>query len=98
MRVVFTPLAERQLEDLYAYIADRSSEQIAEAYVARIVASCKKLGSFPNRGTRHDDILPGLRTIGFARRVTIAFLILPDSVLVEGIFYGGQDFAGILGS
>jgi hypothetical protein len=27
------------------------------------------------------------------RRVTIAFLVSPHAVLIEGIFYGGQDFA-----
>ncbi len=39
-----------------------------------------------------DDILSGLRTIGFVRRVTIAFMITQDAVLIEGIFYGGQNF------
>ncbi|MEQ1937528.1 type II toxin-antitoxin system RelE/ParE family toxin [Mesorhizobium sp. CN5-321] len=52
-----------------------------------------KLRDFPRRGTKHDDILPGLRTIGFDRRVTIAFLVLEESVLIEGIFYGGQEFS-----
>lgn len=97
MKVDFTPLAERQLEDLYAYIADQASERTADAFVARIVASCKKLGRFPQRGTKRDDILPDLRTIGFERRVTIAFVVLPDQVLIEGVFYGGQDFTGRLG-
>jgi plasmid stabilization system protein ParE len=36
MKVEFTPLAERQIEDLYNYIADHSSERIAEDYAARI--------------------------------------------------------------
>jgi plasmid stabilization system protein ParE len=48
--------------------------------------------TFPERGTRRDDLLPGLRTIGFERRVTIAFVVTPDTVLIEGIYYGGQDF------
>jgi toxin ParE1/3/4 len=93
MKVEFTLLAERQLENLYNYIADHSSEQIAERYITRIMISCEKLAEFPNRGTRHDDILSGLRTVGFERRVTIAFLVSPDTVLIEGMFYGGQDFA-----
>ncbi|MGH6754736.1 MAG: hypothetical protein ACREDP_21480 [Bradyrhizobium sp.] len=41
---------------------------------------------------RRDDLFPGLRTIGFERRVTIAFVVTADMVLIEGIFYGGQDF------
>jgi toxin ParE1/3/4 len=33
-----------------------------------------------------------LRTIGFERRVTIAFAVTADTVLIEGIFYGGRNF------
>lgn len=36
--------------------------------------------------------MPGLRTIGFERRITIAFKIEADLILIEGIFYGGQAF------
>jgi len=50
------------------------------------------LATFPQRGQLRDDLLPGLRTTGFERRITIAFVVTPDAVLIEGIFYGGQDF------
>jgi toxin ParE1/3/4 len=36
--------------------------------------------------------LPGLRVIGFERRVMIAFMVIDDAVLIEGVFYGGQAF------
>jgi plasmid stabilization system protein ParE len=56
----------------------------------------EELRDFPNRGTMRDDLLPGLRTVGFRRRVTIAFVVEPTQVLVVGIFYGGQDFEAML--
>jgi toxin ParE1/3/4 len=37
---------------------------------------------------------PGLRTIGFRRRVTIAFAVEAEVVTIIGVFYGGQDFEG----
>ena len=92
MRVLFTPLAERQLDSLYRYIAGRADESVADGYVGRIVAFCQGLSSFPLRGTARDDLVPGLRTLGFERRATIAFMVMPDAVLIEGVFYGGQDF------
>ena len=92
MKVVFTPLAERQIEDLHNYIETRASTAIADGFAQRIVDFCKRLAHFPKRGTSRDDILPGLRMIGMDRRLTIAFMVLPDRVLIEGIFYGGQDF------
>jgi len=37
-----------------------------------------------------------LRTLGFRRRVTIAYVVEPAQVLVLGVYYGGQDFETIL--
>jgi toxin ParE1/3/4 len=50
----------------------------------------------PDRGTRRDDILPGLHTIGFERRVTIAFRVLKTRVEIVTIAYGGRDFKNAL--
>jgi toxin ParE1/3/4 len=51
-----------------------------------------RLATFPERGRRLDDILPGLRTIGFERRATIAFRVLKTRVEIVSIAYGGRDF------
>lgn len=96
--VVFTPRAERQLADLYAYIADHSGASRAENFVGAIVADCLSLASFPARGAKRDDIRPDLRIKGFARLASIAFSIGVDAhvVTVHGVFYGGQDFESLL--
>ncbi|WP_306121016.1 hypothetical protein [Roseitalea sp. MMSF_3504] len=39
-----------------------------------------------------DDLLPGLRIVGFERRITIAFTIDDDTVTFLRFFYGGQDW------
>ncbi|MCB9958751.1 MAG: type II toxin-antitoxin system RelE/ParE family toxin [Rhodospirillaceae bacterium] len=70
MRVIFTPAAERQVERLCRYIADRASEQRAANYVERIV--------------------------GFERRITIAFLVEPKQVVVQGVLYGGRTYEALL--
>lgn len=56
-----------------------------------------KLAHFPERGTRRPDIVPGLRTIGFERRVTIAFRVLKTRVEIVAIAYAGRDFENDLG-
>jgi toxin ParE1/3/4 len=96
VRVIFTPRADRQIDRLHTYIAEHASETRADSYIARIVAFCTGLATSPLRGQKRDDILPGLRTVGFERRATIAFVVTSDTVLIEGIFYGGQDFEAIL--
>jgi toxin ParE1/3/4 len=57
-----------------------------------MVDCCFGRSTFPSRGRRRDDILPGLRVIGFERRVNIAFVVTADTVFIEGIFYGGRDY------
>src|SRR4030088_3019101 len=51
---------------------------------------------FPERGTRRDDLRPGLRVTGFERRVTIAFHVTAEAVIIDRILYGGHDFAPAL--
>ena len=50
------------------------------------------LASFPERGTRRDDILPGLRTIGFEHRASIAFRVTGEQVEIMAIAYAGRAF------
>jgi toxin ParE1/3/4 len=90
--VVFSPRAEAQLLELYRNIAARASPAIAESYVAAIIEHCRSFSTFPKRGARRDDIRPRLRTVGYRRRVTIAFEASDDSVSILGIYCGGQDF------
>lgn len=92
MRVLFTTSAERQMDTLHRYIADRAGEHTADRYIDRIIAFCGGLSTFPLRGSKRDDLLPGLRTIGFERRATIAFMVTAHAVVIEGVFYGGRDF------
>jgi toxin ParE1/3/4 len=96
--VIFTPRAERQLAHLYRYIADESGEGRAESYVGKIVAACHSLSTFPIRGKKRDDVRPNLRTLGYAKSVSIAFSVNPtaETVAIHGVFYGGQDFEALL--
>jgi toxin ParE1/3/4 len=91
--VVFSHRAEQRLTELYDYIADHSSPVVAIGYVRRIRLACLALAQFPQRGHRRDDILQGLRVVGFERRVTIAFRVQRTRVEIVTIAYGGRDLA-----
>lgn len=80
------------LVGLYAYIAERAGYRIAGDYIDRIEDACMALATFPKRGKRRDDILRGLRTIGFERRVTIAFRVLKTQLEIVTIAYAGRNF------
>ena len=90
--VVFSPEAEEQIVELYRYIAVAASTEIAARYTEAIVAYCESLRSFPHRGTKRDDIRPGLRITNYKKRAVIAFTVDEERVSIIGVFYGGQDY------
>jgi toxin ParE1/3/4 len=90
-RVVFSPEAQGDLLQLYGYIADRSGIDRAPAYTERIVEHCRGFATVAERGTRRDDLRPGLRVTGFERRVSVAFHVGRDTVTAVRILYGGRD-------
>ena len=95
-RIVFTPEARDQLDSLHAYISTAADAETASRFVDGIIDRIAKLTDFPNRGTLRDDLRPGLRTLPWRRRVTIAFVVEENDVVVIGIFYGGRDFESLL--
>ncbi|MFD1983801.1 type II toxin-antitoxin system RelE/ParE family toxin [Mesorhizobium newzealandense] len=90
-RVVISEAAEQDLVDLLTYLVPEAGEGIARAYVDRLIDYCTGFETFPERGLRHDDIRPGLRTVGFRRRATIAFTIKDKTVTILRVFHGGRD-------
>jgi plasmid stabilization system protein ParE len=89
-RVIYSKRAQFDLLNIERHIADAGSPANAKAYVTAIVAKCDGLAAAPYQGTRRDNLMPGIRTTGFRGRVTIAFRITQDTVLIAGIFYGGR--------
>lgn len=90
--VKFRPGAKQDLFDLYSYIADQAGLAVAGDYIDRIESACRSLSTLPARGNRRDDLYPGLRIVGFERRVTIAFLVKAHEVEVVRVLYGGRNF------
>jgi plasmid stabilization system protein ParE len=95
-RIVFTPEARDQLDHLHSYIASAADAEIALRFADSILDHIARLSEFPERGTPRDDLRPGMRTLAWRRRVTIAFVVEESDVVVIGIFYGGRDFETLL--
>jgi toxin ParE1/3/4 len=94
--VIFRPLAKDDLLELDDYITAQSGTFVSKNYVERVKAACLSLATFPERGTRRDDLRSGLRIIGFERRASIAFRVLEHDVEILRIFYGGRNRENIL--
>ena len=89
--VRFDPRARNDLTAIFDWIADHAGFDIADGYIERIETAYRKLTDFPRRGTQRDDLKPGLRTIAFERRATIAYSFEGATVTIERVLYGGRD-------
>lgn len=68
----------------------RASRSRALAYVEAQQRYCLGLADFPDRSTRRDAIRPGLRTLRYRRRVTLAFHVTDTTVVILRLLYGGR--------
>ncbi|WP_044548340.1 type II toxin-antitoxin system RelE/ParE family toxin [Mesorhizobium japonicum] len=90
-RIVFHPMTEAELEQLYDDIAERASPAIAWNFVVGIRDHCLGLSTFPQRGTVRVEIMPGVRIVGYRRAVSIAFAVEGERVLILAIFCAGRN-------
>jgi toxin ParE1/3/4 len=90
--VIYAPKAGDDLDWIYDTIAGASSAVTADGYDQRIRAFCERLDYGSERGSLRDDLRPGLRIIGFERRVTVAFIVEPHQVVILRVFYGGANW------
>ncbi|MGL4728293.1 MAG: type II toxin-antitoxin system RelE/ParE family toxin [Bosea sp. (in: a-proteobacteria)] len=90
--VRLTEAAENDLIEIFTFVANHSSGTAASRYLNRILKFMDGFVDFPERGTLRSDVRPGLRTIGFERRVTLAFTVDGNDVVFLRILYAGRQF------
>lgn len=95
LEVRFAEEAEDDLVETYVYIAERDGTERAEAVDRRLRAACAKLADFPSRGSPHDELAPGLRSVPFERRATIYYQVTAQTVDIMHIAWAGRDAARI---
>lgn len=92
--VTFAPEARDDLIKLGDWITERAGAQVAMNYVERVMAYCADFETSGERGQRRDDLRPGLRVVGFERRIAIAFTVSSTEVAILRLYYGGQNWTG----
>lgn len=70
---------------------------MANRYDERLRAFCERLEYGSERGTQRNEVLPGLRVIGFERNASVAFVVEADQVVILRVFYGGANWERELG-
>ncbi|RUU82581.1 MAG: type II toxin-antitoxin system RelE/ParE family toxin [Mesorhizobium sp.] len=90
--IVLLPEALADLRWIYDTIEIAAGNVTAIRYIERNEAYCQGLDYASKRGTRRDDLRPGLRVVGFERRVTVTFTVESDQVVIFRVFYGGANW------
>jgi toxin ParE1/3/4 len=90
--VAFSEAAQWDLFDLELWLEHEAGKTTARRYIDRLTAYCMKLDLASERGARRDDLLPGLRIVGFERRITVAFVVVAEQVEIVRIFRAGRDW------
>jgi toxin ParE1/3/4 len=62
--------------------------------VERLITVCQSLSGLPSRGAPRDDLDPGIRMLGFERRVAIFYRITDDVEIVR-VLYAGRDVGAV---
>ena len=96
-RVVFAPAAAADLDAIHDRIEEAASNAAAARFIDRIEAFCRRLDIASERGMLRAELLPGLRTIGFEGRLTIAFVVDDDTVRILRLFAAGKDWESDFG-
>jgi toxin ParE1/3/4 len=92
------PAAALDLEEIAAYIAEQSqSAEVALGFVRRIRRRCEKIGDAPRGASERHALGAGLRLVPFEKSAVIVYRVVDDSVEIVNVFYGGRDYAALLG-
>lgn len=90
--VAFSESARSDLLDIYDWVSGATGSETAGQYIGRLERFCMSLDLASKRGSRRDDVRPGLRVVGFERRISIAFEVSDNSVNILRLFRAGRDW------
>ncbi|EJU13383.1 plasmid stabilization system [Sphingomonas sp. LH128] len=94
--VQLSALAIEDLITLHQWVSAETDLPTANGYLARIEDRIAGLADFPHRGSPRDDLIAGLRTLTFERRVLIAYTVDMAIVTVQRIISGSRDLVAAL--
>lgn len=91
------PLVEQDFERIQDFIAPVAGINTARRIVREINDRIAELRDYPNIGTIHADIRPGLRALAFGNKAVICSVVDNERrvVTVLCVTYAGQDWQRI---
>jgi toxin ParE1/3/4 len=97
--VLLSAAAERDLEELYDYIAEFDSPASADAVVERLLAAADSVSRFPERGAHPRELLAlGIREYrqDYFKPYRVIYRVLGKRVVIDLIVDGRRDMQSLL--
>ena len=88
--LVFRAGARRDVRSLYSFVATQAGRAIADSYIERIEAACRRLTTFPFSGAPREDVGAGIRMLAVERRALVAYRVVENRVEIVAIAYAGR--------
>ncbi len=88
------PAAERDLDEIYLYVAT-DSIKAADGVLTRLLNAEQRLLDFPEMGQARPDLRPGLRHWPVGNYL-ILYRIDADAITVVRVIHGARDLPGLL--
>lgn len=86
------------LEDIASYLVVQGAQDaIIHGFLRRIRQQCESIGLVPGSYPLRPDLGPEIRIAPFERSAVIAYRVTESAVEIINIFYGGRDYAALLG-
>ena len=95
-RVAWSPEADSDLLDIWAYYARVASPEIADNLLREIDRVGEGIGENPLLSRPRDELVPGLRSV-IVRPHVIFFRIKNGAVEVVRVLHGRRDFPALFG-
>lgn len=93
-RIRFHPSVADDIDWIAEWISDYAGASSAAVKMNEIEATIRSLALTPHKGSRRNEIAPGLRAIPAGRKGIVVFVVDDDlrEVLIYAISYGGADW------
>lgn len=88
-QLLITPVAERDLAEIWAYIAE-DSPKAATGFIEQIESKFTPLLDFPGIGAPRDYLAPGLRAAPY-KNYCIYYTFDAESVTIVRVVHGARD-------
>jgi toxin ParE1/3/4 len=92
---ILTEMAQGDLVDIWATVAEARDERTADRMNQKILATCRSKAAFPETGRLRDEIAPGLRST-VVRPYVVFFRPMDGTIVVLRILHGRRDVEQIM--